>query len=226
MFVFHEGQICYGFTPCLWYDWVLQNGPFSSTVMKSSLVKLPSPRLGQLGLWSLSEPAPSACSELSCFHFWWREPTEWHSKHNTSQTCKKIKIHLNLNVNPHLIRMRVHHLLADPMQLCGVTNKTQVLLLDDLRGCLAGWPPHLLEHLKAGRNHKDAGENQNTNKHLLGVLLSDSQRGIIAWSVQLTDLLGNRRGDVSRFLEFQQLSQGRRRDWAEIKWKGDLHSLI
>lgn len=45
------------------------------TIMKSSLVKLPSPQLGQLGLWSLSEPGPSACSELSGFHSWWREPT-------------------------------------------------------------------------------------------------------------------------------------------------------
>lgn len=63
----------------------------SLTFMRSSLVKLPSPKLGQLCLWSLSEPAPSACSELSCFHFWWRQPAERHSKHKTSQICKKEK---------------------------------------------------------------------------------------------------------------------------------------
>lgn len=67
-------------------------------------------------------------------------------------------------VSPDLIWMRVHHLLADDVQLCGVTNKPQVLLLGDLQGCLAWWPPHLLEHLRTRRNPWNAGEKQNTNK--------------------------------------------------------------
>lgn len=70
----------------------------SRTFMRSSLVKLPSPKLGQLCLWSLSEPAPSACSELSYFHFWWRQPAERHSKHKTLQTCKRKKKKKGLQV--------------------------------------------------------------------------------------------------------------------------------
>lgn len=65
--------------------------------------------------------------------------------------------------SPHLIRVRVHHPLADVMQLCSVANEPQVLLLDDLRARLAWRPPHLLEHL---RNQRDAGANQNKNKLL------------------------------------------------------------
>lgn len=34
--------------------------------------------------------------------------------------------------SPHLIRVRVDHLLADAVQLSGVGNETQVLLLNDL----------------------------------------------------------------------------------------------
>lgn len=45
----------------------------------------------------------------------------------------------------------------------------------------------------------------------------DRQEGIIASPVRLTDLLGNRGGDLARFLELQQLGQGGRRDGAEIK---------
>lgn len=40
---------------------------------------------------------------------------------------------------------------------------------------------------------------------------------MIALPVRLTDLLGNRGGDLARFLELQQLGQGERRDGAEIK---------
>lgn len=58
----------------------------------------------------------------------------------------------NLHVSPHLIRVQVHHLLADAVQLFGVTNKAQVQLLDDLQGCFAWWLPHLLKHLRAERN--------------------------------------------------------------------------
>ncbi len=71
----------------------------------------------------------------------------------------------SLHVSPHLIRVRVHHLLTDAVQLCSVANEAQVLLLDDLPGCLAWWPPHLLEHLTERINQEDASENQNTNKH-------------------------------------------------------------
>lgn len=53
---------------------------------------------------------------------------------------------------PHLVGMRVYNLLADAVQLCGVTNQPQVLLLGDLQGRLARWPPHLLEHLKTGKS--------------------------------------------------------------------------
>lgn len=132
----------------------------SLTFMKSSLVKWPSLKLGQLVLWSLSEPAPSACSELSCFHFWWREPSgetqqtqiisNMQTNTKTVQTASE-----NLHVSSHLIGVRVYHLLADAVQPCSVTNQAQVLLLDDLRGRLARWPPHLLEHLREERNQED-----------------------------------------------------------------------
>lgn len=46
--------------------------------------------------------------------------------------------------------------------------------------------------------------------------------GITARFVQLTDLLGNWRRDTARFLEFQQLSQRRGRDGAEIKRRGSV----
>lgn len=93
-------------------------------------------------------------------------------------------LHTTLCVSPDLIWMRVHHLLADAVQLCGVTNKPQVLLLGDLQGCLAWWPPHLLEHLRTRRNPWNAGEKQNTNKRQLGcVCWMTDRKGIIALSV-------------------------------------------
>lgn len=49
---------------------------------------------------------------------------------------------------PHLIWMRVHHLLADAVQLCGVANEAQIFLLDDLAGRLLRRLPHLLENLR------------------------------------------------------------------------------
>ncbi len=77
----------YNFAVGIWFD--CRSVIKSLSFMKSSLVKWLSPTLGQLGLWSLSERAPSACSELSCFHFWRLEPSQRHSKHYTSQTCQQ-----------------------------------------------------------------------------------------------------------------------------------------
>lgn len=53
--------------------------------------------------------------------------------------------------SPHFIRVRVDHLLADAVQLSGVCNQAQVLLLNDLLSGLTWWPPHLLEHLSQTR---------------------------------------------------------------------------
>lgn len=74
-------------------------------------------------------------------------------------------------------------------------------------------------------NQDDAGETRTQAAPGGGVCVcvytvwSDGEKRVIARSEQQTDLLGNRRGDVSSFLEFQQLSQSRRRDWTEIKLK-------
>lgn len=57
-------------------------------------------------------------------------------------------------------------------------------------------------------------DSRNVNKREPG---GGRQEGIIASPVRLTDLLGNRGGDLARFLELQQLGQGGRRDGAEIK---------
>lgn len=53
--------------------------------------------------------------------------------------------------NPHLVRVWVNHFLTDPLQMWRVTNKTQLLLLDDLQRCLTRWNPHLLKHLRKQR---------------------------------------------------------------------------
>lgn len=117
------------------------------TFTRSSPLKLPSPKQDQLFLWSLSEPAQSACSELSYFRFWWHQPSERTQKKNLTYSKSK-NYCIRISTSPHLIRMWVYHLLADAVQLCRVGNKAEVLLLDDLQSRLTRWPPQLLEHLR------------------------------------------------------------------------------
>lgn len=124
---------------------------------------------------------------------------------------------------PHLLWVGVHHPLADAVQLCCVANKAQVLLLEYLLGRLARRPPHLLEHLRGGSTQEDPSKKQSVNKVAGLFLLTDTQSGTI--TAPLTDLLGNRRGDTTRFLQFQQLGQSRWRDRAEIKWKGNVITM-
>lgn len=77
-----------------------------------------------------------------------------------------------------LFGMRIYNFLADVVQLLEVTNKPQVLLLNDLGGCFTWRAPHLLVHLDAQRTPHEAREKWTTHHQLV-------QTG------GRTDLLGN-----------------------------------
>lgn len=204
--------------------WDPQSVTDSDAFMRSSLVKFPSPKLGRLCLWSLSEPAPSACSKLSCFHFWWCPPTERHGKHKTSTTCQKKGGGGVVGICLRVLTSFGCESTTFWQMLCScVMSLTRpkffswmicwAVLPDDLHISWKTW-----EH---GRNREYWGHDQNVNKHELS-RFEWQTGGIIARSVQLTDLLGNRRRDSARFLKFQQFSQRRGRDRAEIKWRGSV----
>lgn len=68
---------------------------------------------------------------------------------------------------PHLIGVRVEHLLADAVQPSGVGNEAQVLLLNELPSRLTWWPPHLLEHLSQP-HVRGVSDSRNVNKQESG----------------------------------------------------------